>query len=54
MKPEQQKQIHIKLPYELHKKLRVQAAVAETTIQEYVVQALESRLGDKKVESPHE
>jgi|LGVF01.2.fsa_nt_gb predicted HicB family RNase H-like nuclease len=44
MKPDSQKQIHIKMPYELHKELRVRAAVRETTIQKYVIQAINSQL----------
>lgn len=44
MKPDSQKQIHIKIPYELHKELRVRTAVRETTIQEYVIQAIKSQL----------
>jgi predicted HicB family RNase H-like nuclease len=44
MKPDSKKQIHIKMPYELHKELRVRAAVRETTIQEYVIQAINSQL----------
>ena len=39
-----QKQVHIKMPYKLHKKLRVRTAVEETTIQEYVIQAIKSQL----------
>jgi hypothetical protein len=38
------KQIHVKMPYDLHKELRVQAAVRETTIQEYVVRAIKGQL----------
>jgi plasmid stability protein len=44
MKPDPQKQVHIKMPYDLHKELRVCAAVHETTIQEYVIQAIKSQL----------
>lgn len=38
------KQIHVKMPYDLHKELRVQAAVRETTIQEYVIRAIKGQL----------
>ena len=35
------KQIHIKLPASLHKRLKVQAALLDKTIQNYVVEVLE-------------
>lgn len=35
------KQIHIKLPATLHRRLKVQAALLDETIQSYVVEALE-------------
>lgn len=35
------KQIHIKLPASLHKRLRVQSALQDKTIQSYVVEVLE-------------
>ncbi len=38
------KQIHIKIPPELHKSLKICAAVRETTIQEYVVKAIQSQI----------
>lgn len=51
MKANSQRQIHIRMPYDLHKELRVNAAVRETTVQEYVVEAIKSRLvQDKKRE----
>lgn len=51
MKSDSQRQIHIKMPYELHKELRVRAAIRETTIQEYVIQAIKSQLAmDSKQE----
>ncbi len=45
MNNESQRQIHIKMPYKLHRKLRVEAAVRETTIQDYVVNAIKDQLG---------
>ena len=36
--------IHIRLPEQLHKRLRVRAAESDITIQEWVVDALESKL----------
>ncbi len=36
--------IHIRLPEQLHKKLRIRAAEADITIQEWVVDAIETRL----------
>ncbi len=36
------KQIHVKLTSALHKRLKIRAAVHDTTIQEYVVKALDS------------
>lgn len=45
------RQIHIKLPVPLHKRLKVQAALHDKTIQEYVVDALEVRIaGDESAE----
>ena len=42
------RQIHIKLPPHLHRILKVAAAVRETTIQEYVVEAIESKVTKEK------
>ena len=39
---------NIKMPYDLQKELRVNAAVRETTRQEYVVEAIKSRLVQEK------
>ena len=36
--------IHIRLPEQLHKRLRVRAAESDITIQEWVVDALETKL----------
>lgn len=36
--------IHIRLPEELHKRLRVHAAESDQTIQDWVVAALQSKL----------
>ena len=36
--------IHIRLPEQLHKTLRIRAAEADITIQEWVVDAIEARL----------
>lgn len=38
------KQIHIKLSEPLHRELRVQAAIAGQTLQDYVVEAIETRI----------
>jgi predicted HicB family RNase H-like nuclease len=38
------KQIHVKLPPSLHKQLKVQSAVDGTTIQNYVVRAIDEKL----------
>ena len=46
-----QKQIHIKLPENLHRKLKIQAASSDTTIQEYVVKAIISQLNKNYIES---
>lgn len=40
----QLKQIHIKLPDFMHRDLRIQAAVKELSLQDYVVQALETQI----------
>ncbi len=36
--------IHIRLPEQLHKRLRIRAAEADITIQEWVVDAIEVKL----------
>lgn len=36
--------VHIRLPGELHKKVRVRAAESEKTIQDWVLEAIESEL----------
>ena len=42
------KQIHVKLPANLHRRLKVQATMHDTTIQEYVIETLENRIsGDE-------
>lgn len=38
------RQIHVKLDVALHRRLKVQAALLDKTMQEYVVEALEARL----------
>lgn len=48
------RQIHIKLPATLHKDLKVQAALRETTIQEYVVRAIEDQIKSDKSETAEE
>lgn len=43
--------VHIRLPGELHKKVRVRAAESEKTIQDWVLEAIESELkrqGERK------
>lgn len=39
-----QKQIHIKLPMDLHKEVRIKAATIGITIQDYVVGAIKTRV----------
>ena len=41
---QQPKQIHIKLSAELHKKMKIQAASNDVSIQDYVVKAIENQL----------
>ncbi|MFC1946277.1 toxin-antitoxin system HicB family antitoxin, partial [Chloroflexota bacterium] len=36
--------IHIRLPEQLHKRLRIRAAESDITIQEWVVDALETKI----------
>jgi hypothetical protein len=38
------KQIHIKLPEPLHRDLRIQAAIKEQTLQDYVVEAIKNKI----------
>lgn len=44
--------VHIRLPGELHKKVRVRAAESEKTIQDWVLEAIESEL-KRQVERRH-
>ena len=37
--------IHVRIPEELHKKLRISAAEAHTTLQDWVAMAIRSELG---------
>ncbi len=45
------RQIHIKLSPALHKELKVQAVLRETTIQEYVVRAIEDHVSRNQSET---
>lgn len=47
-RPDVERQIHIKLPEETHKRLRIRAAEMDTSIQQWVVNAVESALGPDK------
>lgn len=38
------KQIHIKMPYDLHRRLRVISAIQETSIQDYVIKAIKTQI----------
>ena len=38
------RQIHVRLPRELHRRLRIRCAELDVTIQDYVVRALEQKL----------
>ncbi len=38
------KQIHIKLPADLHKRLKIQSATEDMSIQDYVVMAIENQI----------
>jgi predicted HicB family RNase H-like nuclease len=40
--------VHIRLAEELHKKVRIRAAEADTTIQDWVVAAIETQLERQK------
>jgi predicted HicB family RNase H-like nuclease len=40
--------LHIRLPEELHKKVRIRAAEDDKTIQDWVVEAIDSRLQQTK------
>ena len=40
--------INIEIPDDLHKKMKIQCAVEETTLKEYIVKALEERLKKAK------
>lgn len=38
------RQIHIKLPADLHKRLKIQSATEDMSIQDYVVRAIENQI----------
>ena len=40
--------INIEIPDELHKKVKIQCAVDETTLKEYIVNALEEKVSKGK------
>jgi plasmid stability protein len=42
------KQIHLKLPDELHQALRILAATSDTSIQDYVLEAVRQKIGQDK------
>ena len=42
--------IHIRLPEDLHKRLRIRAAETDQTIQDWVVEALDSELNKQEKE----
>jgi len=44
-KEAKERMIHIRLPEAMHKTLRIRAAEADETIQEWVLQAIEYKLG---------
>lgn len=44
--------IHIRLPEQLHKKLRVRAAESDITIQDWVVDAIEAQLKRNRKDKP--
>ncbi len=48
---QQPKQIHIKLSAELHKRLKIQAASNDVSIQDYVVKAIESQIENDNTKS---
>lgn len=45
------KQIHVKLSANLHRRLKLQATMHDTTIQEYVVETLENRISGDEASS---
>lgn len=50
MKDKKHKKIHIRLPEELHKKLRVKCAFKDVTMQEYVEGLVREDLAQYRVE----
>ena len=40
--------VHIRLPEDLHKRLRVRAAEADMTIQDWVTEAVRAKLEEKR------
>ena len=51
---EQQRQLHIRLPEQLHRALRVRAAADDKTIQELVIEILTTHLApDSLVDEDH-
>lgn len=50
--PTKEKKIHIRLPEDLHRRLRVRCAELDTNMQEYVVQLLERELVGEDTRHP--
>lgn len=54
-KPEGYKSIHLHVPPEFHKKLKVAAAIKETTIRNYIVSLVEAdlnKMAKKSIDIP--
>jgi len=50
-----ERMIHVRLPEAMHKKVRIRAAEADETIQEWVLDAIKHKLGlDKDLKSDKE
>ena len=46
--------IHVRLPEELHKKVRIQAAETDVTLQDWVAMAIKNELDRRKIRKTRE
>ncbi len=53
-KEAKERMIHVRLPEAIHKKVRIRAAEADETIQEWVLQAIKYKLGHSEGLKVHE
>lgn len=53
-KADKERMIHVRLPEAMHKKVRIRAAEADETIQDWVLEAIKHKLGHSEDLKLHE